>query len=80
MVSKVTKWGNSLAIPIPESVAQEIALSEGTDVDLQVIDGNLVIKVRSSSSYSLEELVSAITPENCHQEQETGVAVGNELW
>ncbi|MBP0027601.1 AbrB/MazE/SpoVT family DNA-binding domain-containing protein [Roseofilum reptotaenium CS-1145] len=80
MVFKIAKWGNTLAIRIPQSLAQEIPLSEGTDVDLVVIDGNLVIKPRSHSSYSLEELVTAITPENCHREQDSGVAVGNEVW
>jgi uncharacterized protein YjbI with pentapeptide repeats len=34
----------------------------------------------SIQSYSLEELVTAITPENIHSEIETGTAQGNEAW
>lgn len=80
MVATVTKWGNSLAVRIPQHVVKEIQLTEGTEVDLLVIDGNLVIKPRPRRRYSLEELIAAITPENLHSEVEAGVAVGNEVW
>lgn len=80
MVTTVAKWGNSLAVRIPQHVIKEIQLTEGAEVDLVVIDGNLVIKPRPRKRYSLEELITAITPENLHSEVETGVAVGNEVW
>jgi antitoxin MazE len=80
MVATVAKWGNSLAIRIPQHIAKEIQLIEGAEVDLVAIDGNLVIKPRPRRYYSLEELVATITPENLHSEVESGVAVGNEAW
>jgi antitoxin MazE len=80
MVATVAKWGNSLAIRLPQHLAKEIQLTEGAEVDLVVIDGNLVIKPRIRKRYSLEELISAITPENLHTEVESGIAVGNEAW
>lgn len=80
MPATVAKWGNSLAVRIPQHVVKEIQLTEGAEVDLVVIDGNLVIKPRPRKRYSLEELIAAITPENLHSEVETGVAVGNEVW
>lgn len=80
MVATVAKWGNSLAVRIPQHIAKEIQLIEGAEVDLVVIDGNLVIKPRPRRRYSLEELVTAITPENLHSEVESGAAVGNEAW
>jgi antitoxin MazE len=80
MVATVAKWGNSLAVRIPQYLVKEIQLTEGAEVDLVVIDGNLVIKPRSRKRYSLEELIAAITPENLHSEVKTGSAVGNEVW
>jgi antitoxin MazE len=80
MVATVAKWGNSLAVRIPQHVVKEIQLTEGAEVELVVIDGNLVIKPRLRRRYSLAELVAAITPENLHSEVEAGVAVGNEVW
>lgn len=80
MVGTVAKWGNSLALRIPQHIVKKIQLIEGAEVDLMVIDGNLVIKPRLRKRYSLEELVDAITPENLHSAVETEVAVGNEAW
>jgi antitoxin MazE len=80
MVATVAKWGNSLAIRLPQHLVKEIQLTEGTEVDLVAIDGNLVIKPRTRKQYSLDELISAITPENLHTEVESESAVGNEVW
>lgn len=80
MVATVARWGNSLALRIPQHLAKEIQLTEGVEVDLMVIDGNLVIKPRNRKRYSLDELIAAITPENLHTEVESGIAVGNEAW
>jgi antitoxin MazE len=81
MVATIGKWGNSLAVRIPQQIAKEIKAEEGTEIDLDVVDGAIVIKPKSRRRrYSLEEMVQGITPENCHAEIESGKAVGNEIW
>lgn len=80
MVATVARWGNSLAIRLPQHIVKEIKLTEGVEVDLVVIDGNLVIKPKIRNRYALEDLIDAITPENLHTEVESGVVVGNEAW
>ncbi|MEG4209157.1 AbrB/MazE/SpoVT family DNA-binding domain-containing protein [Microcoleus sp. S13_B4] len=80
MVATIAKWGNSLAIRIPQNLAKEINLAEGSEVKLVLIDGKLTIEPITRRRYSLEELIEAMTPENVHTEIDTGVAVGNEVW
>ncbi len=80
MVGNVAKWGNSLAIRIPQQLAKEIGLIDGAEVEIVAIDGNLTIKPRRQKQYSLEELIAGITPENRHAEIDTGVSVGAEVW
>ncbi|MBD0307562.1 AbrB/MazE/SpoVT family DNA-binding domain-containing protein [Microcoleus vaginatus] len=80
MVATIAKWGNSLAIRIPQNLAKEINLAEGSEVKLVLIDGKLTIEPIVRRRYSLEELIEAMTPENVHTEIDTGVAVGNEVW
>ena len=80
MVATIAKWGNSLAIRIPQNLAKEINLAEGSEVKLVLIDGKLTIEPIVRRRYSLEELLEAMTPENVHTEIDTGVAVGNEVW
>ena len=80
MVGTIAKWGNSLAVRIPQNLAKEINLAEGSEVKLVLIDGKLTIEPIVRRRYSLEELIEAMTPENVHTEIDTGVAVGNEVW
>ena len=80
MAATVAKWGNSLAVRIPQNLAKQIHLAEGAEIDISVVDGTLVIKPRSQRRYSLDELIKGITPENLHSEIDSGIAVGNEVW
>lgn len=80
MVGTIAKWGNSLAVRIPQHLAKETNLTEGSQVQLVLIDGKLTIEPITRRRYSLEELIEAITPENLHTEIDSGVAVGNEVW
>jgi antitoxin MazE len=80
MSTTVAKWGNSLAVRIPQNAAKELNLIEGVEVEIGVSDGTLIIRPKSHRRYSLEELVNAITPENVHAEINSGSVVGNESW
>jgi len=73
----IQKWGNSLGIRIPKSLAQKAGLAEGTPVEIILGEDAIIIRPRS---YSLETLLSGVTPENLHREVETGKPVGCEVW
>jgi antitoxin MazE len=78
MRAKIEKWGNGLAVRIPKEFAQEAGLHPDADVEMSVRQGDLVL-APSRREYTLEELVSKITPENRHQETDLGVPVGREI-
>jgi antitoxin MazE len=78
-VTQLARWGNSLALRLPKSVAREARLDEGDTVDVSVRNGAIVIRP-SRPSYSLEELVAKITPRNRHDESDWGAPVGDEAW
>jgi len=80
MISKVRKWGNSLGIRIPKSLAQDIRVGEGTQVDIRVEDGRLVIARQIPEHVDLDELLGRVTPENLHEAVDTGSPVGREVW
>jgi len=79
MRSRVSRWGNSLAIRIPASFSREVSIEEGDAVELRVEDGRMVITpVRRT--HTLDELVAGITDGNRHDETEWGPPVGGEAW
>ena len=80
MLTKVQKWGNSRALRIPKALAEEAGLDFGTKVELRVENGQLLIAPAKGPRYTLEELVAGITPENRHEEWDTGPPVGKEIW
>jgi antitoxin MazE len=80
MVTKIQKWGNSLGLRIPKSFAKEVALKDGSAVDLSLEVDRLVIKPIRAAQFKLNELLSQITEDNKHEEILTGDAVGKEGW
>jgi antitoxin MazE len=77
--ARVAKWGNSLGVRIPQAVAREVGLGEGTSVEIKVSGRNLVL-VPARREYTLSELVDGITSKNRHGEDEWGAPAGNESW
>lgn len=77
---QVQKWGNSLALRIPKSFAQETNLDQGSVVDLSLKAGEIIVKPVAEEEYSLEELLSQVTKENTHPEISTGGPRGKEVW
>ena len=80
MQTKVVKWGNSLGLRIPKSFAEEVQVTEGTLVDLTIVDGSLVVTASSASDFSLKDLLAQVSEENIHSEVDFGESVGQEQW
>ena len=79
MEARVQKWGNSLAIRIPKPYALEIGLEQNSLVVVSIENGRLFL-VSIQPTYSLEDLLAAVTEDNLHAEVETGAPIGNEVW
>jgi antitoxin MazE len=77
--TQLSKWGNSLGLRLPKSIAREVQLGEGDTVQVSVDNGTIVIRP-SRPRYSLDELVRRITPKNRHDESDWRAPLGNEAW
>lgn len=76
----VSKWGNSLAVRIPQALAKQASLREGDGVALALdSDGSIILRP-TRRRYELAELVSRITPKNRHRETDWGKPLGKEYW
>lgn len=80
MKSTIQKWGNSLAIRIPKSFANEIHLSQGTEINLILFDDKIQIEPIKTKKLSLDDLLSRVTDDNIHEEIDTGLPIGKEVW
>jgi antitoxin MazE len=80
MRTRVQKWGNSLALRIPKSFADEVGLQKETMVEIKLDNGQIIIAPLHKPEILLDQLLAQITEENMHREVETGPVVGNEAW
>ncbi len=80
MQTRIQRWGNSLGLRIPKAFAEQAGVEAGSEVDLALEDGELIIRPAREPKYGLAALVRGITDENVHAEVETGPPVGREVW
>ncbi len=80
MRTRVQKWGNSLALRIPKPLADQAHISQGSLVEIKVVDDVLRIELVAPEAYTLDSLLEGITEENIHEEIDTGEAQGKEVW
>jgi antitoxin MazE len=78
MQGQVTKWGNSLALRLPKSIAADVRLHEGSQVDMRVEGDSLVVRP-SRPKYKLKDLLVHETPTRS-EEFDWGKAQGEEEW
>jgi antitoxin MazE len=77
-VQRVKKWGNSPAVRLPAAVMEAAHLALDQAVEVRAENGRVIIEP-AAPSYSLDNLLASITPENRHGEIDFGAPEGKEL-
>lgn len=72
----VSKWGNSLALRLPQHLAESVNLSAGQTVELAVEDEALVIRPTRKKP----KLADLLKGYERRAEADWGVPVGDEAW
>jgi len=80
MRTTIQRWGNSLAVRIPKTLAQETALDEGDRVNLRADEDRIVVERPQPRSYRLSDLVAGVTRANRHSAVDFGKPQGREAW
>jgi len=76
--TKVQKWGNSLSVRLPKTVAQEMGLQVNDILEIEIDDHRLILEARKDQEYRLTNLMKEVTEDNLHTEISVGAPVGNE--
>jgi antitoxin MazE len=80
MKTKVRAVRGELTLSIPPDVASSVQITRGSEVDVTVEDGKIVVRTVSIPQYSLQELLAQVTDENRHEVVDWGAPVGREIW
>ena len=81
MATKIQRWGNSQGLRVPKEVLEAANLAVGDAVDVQAVDGNLVVTPvrRVRGRLALADLVAALPRDAVHAEVSWGEPEGDEL-
>jgi antitoxin component of MazEF toxin-antitoxin module len=74
MQARLTRWGSSLGLPIPKSLAERFRLTEGMRVTLEPDGDRIVISMPPSDS--LATLLEGMTPDAMHEGFDWGADQG----
>jgi len=79
---QVNRWGNSLAIRLPKTIAAEAGITHGSTVEIRSAGwGRITIaRIDEPQVYRLEELLQGVTPDNRHELMEPSGPIGREIW
>lgn len=80
MLTKVQKWGNSLALRIPKAFARDARLEQDSLVEIKLVEGQIIVTPVATPTWTLDEMLAGITKKNTHHEIDTGSRVGKEIW
>lgn len=85
MQMTIKKWGNSLATRIPKAVVEAVGLHFNQEVDIQAVDGKIVITPSKAIEYDLDDLLRQCKPETMALTKEdkdwiNSAPVGSEVW
>lgn len=78
-MTTIQKWGNSLAVRIPQAIAGQLNVSEGSEVEFLIRDGELVLRPFAAPKLSLKELLKNCKTSQLHVESDFGTDVGREV-
>lgn len=81
-IQTLKRWGNSLAVRIPASIAQEARLTEGQAIDVHVVDGKVQIaRCTAVKRFSRERYVQQLRAGELepHEAIDFGLPQGSEF-
>lgn len=76
----VRKWGNSLAVRLPRTLASDCGLSDGSLAELRLAGGKVILAPMARPQHNLEKLLAGVTKGNLHGEVDAGGPAGREAW
>jgi len=78
-LATIQKWGNSLAVLIPAALANQLGVGEGAQVQLEVRDGEFVVRPLARRRLNLVDLLCDCQPSQLHGVTKSGPDVGREV-
>lgn len=78
MQVQISKWGNSLGLRLPRSLASQIGVTDGAKVEITA-EGDRLIVTAARPTYRLEDVLANMSPAAAHAAFDWGPDLGREV-
>jgi antitoxin MazE len=78
MATTIQRWGNSLGVRIPRSVAEHVRFARGTQVEFETSGRVLMLRPKRRRGCKLADLLARMKGPNPHRALDRGRPVGRE--
>ncbi|MDZ4707967.1 MAG: AbrB/MazE/SpoVT family DNA-binding domain-containing protein [Saprospiraceae bacterium] len=81
MITKITRWGNSLAVRLPNKYLKQTQFKENEDLEIVLENGLIILKPieKLKLRMTMEELTEGMTLEGVMEQYEDWGTVGKEV-
>ena len=80
MNTKITYWGNSLAVRLPKHLITRLGLRDGSDVVVSMNRNSIIVRPMTHSKPVLKDMLEGVTEKNIHQSIIEDSPQGKEVW
>jgi len=80
MTATLHRWGNSIGLRLPKPLLEQLGLGEGSQVDIRVERGRLVVEPHRPKRLTLQDIIKGFGPDDQPGEVGWGKPVGKEVW
>lgn len=77
---RVEELDGKFTLAIPDDIAANLHLAEGSVVDISVREDGIMLRPVGVSRPTLDDMLAQVTDENRHEEIDFGPPVGREIW
>ena len=77
MFVQIAKWGNSLGLRLPRSMASQIGVEAGSQVEILAEGDHLIVR-SAAARWTLDDVLANMTPEAMGEAFDWGEDVGRE--
>lgn len=78
---RVSRWGNSLGVRIPQEGVKRLGLKDGESVEMEITANSITIRPsKQRKKWTEAELLKGVTPDMVGGEVDWGPPVGKEVY
>lgn len=82
IITKVSKWGNSLGIRIPKKIVEQLKIEEGSRIKINQKENKIELErqIPEDQPLTMDWVIDNLSDDYDHNDYSLGKPMGREIW